>query len=295
MNLFSIATRRIDAIQTALSRSIAVVLLFAAGSVQAENTVSYYRENAGERIDRVLRCRDGAEDPASLGCRNANNAQLLDVRSAGRFGDYAAIAGWDVSAADGKTPQALAFKAARKVRENGQRNACIALRSEEEPSKPVAKKVLQTALAEKLLEPVSGKAHVYRTTPRGDEFLTSQGTHTQQGFFCPFNLQFAEAPKLLDSQDLTAKYRGKKTTTGYVVKKLLVQKVAFELTTTGSSVWFFRKVVPAAFGMTGQVVASIVVADYEGLPSEQFAGGVYEVDGVLAAGPSLEKLLDNFK
>lgn len=60
----------------------------------AQKTVSYYAENVGERIDRVLACKDGAEDPASLGCRNALRAPGMDIDLEGRFARKLELPKW---------------------------------------------------------------------------------------------------------------------------------------------------------------------------------------------------------
>ena len=285
-------------IQTNMRRSIhsfaAGLLLMASTAVFAEKTISYYSENAGERIDRVLACRDGAEDPMSLGCRNANEAQEIDrllVHRKARAYGLANFSGPEVGVA--KEPGKRAYQVMELISMATRSSNCVPLDSGKPPSSPQRANIYKVALAEKLIEPVAGKADVYRATKRGVEFLASQGDGVQNGFFCPVGLTYGPRPQLLEQHDLSEQYQGPKK--GFTITKLRVQKIAFDLTNTGSSTWFLRKLLPVTLPMSGKAVVQYITVEYQGRKGEFAGGGVYEIDGKATGGPTLNELLAIFK
>jgi hypothetical protein len=275
----------------------AIAILMMCTTACTEKTITYYSENAGERIDRVLACGDGASDPNSLDCRNANAAQAMDKMLVTQNADELALShfmGRETGIA--KDPERRAYQVLELNSRNTRGVNCISLNSGKPSPTPPWANVYKVALAEKLIEPVAGKADVYQATPRGVEFLASQGDVVRNGYFCPVGFTYGPDPRLLEQQDLSEQYKGKEIRPGLKLSKLRLQKIAFNLTNTGSSQWFLRKLYPETpLPMNGKSVAQYVTVEFEGRQGESFAGAVYEVDGKVVGGKTLREVLAVYK
>lgn len=276
------------------SSFIGATLLLAAMSAHAEKTISYYTENAGERIDRVLACRDGAEDPNSLGCRNARSANELDLELARRFETQTAFEKWQ-GETDAKATDQVVAGALRAYRMRTLKSACLNMNEGVEPSTPIGKSILKTALDEKLIEAQSGQKGKYRATKRGEEFLRVQMHTAKDGYFCPLDIQYRGKQEILEFQDWTGQYKGKTNKIADQIKTLRISKVAFDLVNTGASVWFARKVYPSALPLNGKAIARFVSLEFTNRKGLFTAGGIAEVDGKSVADISPEKMLEGFK
>lgn len=280
--------------RVAARRAMAIALVLAASAVHAEKTVTYYQDNAGERMDPLLACADGAEPPTSLGCRNAMAAQEKDKRLASQFQGEVALSQWDT----GESAKGTKLKAAsvlQSFRAGVVNAACVALSEGKEPARPYGQKILKTSLAEKFIEALPAKSHMYRITKRGEEFLRAQQHSAKIGHFCPMDIQFAAQPKLLEVQDMAVQYKGRRSAAGLEVRTLRVSKISFELANTSASAWFARKVVPDALPTTGQAVGQFVTVEYVNRKGATSWGQIHEIDGKLVAKPDVEKLLAVFK
>jgi len=275
-------------------RLVGIAMLLTAMTAHAEKTISYYTENAGERIDRVLACRDGAEDPNSLGCRNARSANELDLELARRFESQIAFETWK-GGPDAKAKDEVVADALRAYRLRILNAACLNMNDSVEPSTPTGKAILKTALDEKLIESQPGQKGKYRTTQRGEEFLKVQLHTAKSGYFCPVDIQYGPKQEVLEFLDWTSQYKGKTNKIGDQIKTVRVSKVSVDLVNTGASVWFARKVYPSALPLKGKIVARFVSFEFANRKGLFSAGGIAEVDGKSVAEISPEKLLEGFK
>ncbi|HYW57036.1 MAG TPA: hypothetical protein VE934_08745 [Polaromonas sp.] len=269
-------------------------LLLPSMAVYAEKTISYYTENAGERIDRVLACRDGADDPKSLGCRNARFANDLDFEVARKFADETGSEKAKEEFNE-QSKELIVTNALRQYRLRSLNVNCVNIKAETPPATNLGKLILKVALQEKLIEPQSGQADKYRTTKRGAEFLRVQMHTDENGLFCPVDIQYSGKREILEFQDLTSQYKGKTNKYGDQIKMVRASKVQVILNNTGASVWFARKLFPSPLPLKGTAIAQFVsfeLANRKGLFS---AGGLSEVDGKPRAEITPENLLANFK
>jgi hypothetical protein len=274
----------------------AALCLTACSPDAAVKTISYYSDNVGERIDKVLSCTDGAEDPNSLGCRNARASRELDKMTIQHNAAEVALEKWGSEGAIAKDPVKRGYQVLQLSVRSIRSAACVLLDSNKAaklPQTPYREKIYKAALDEKLIESIPGKPDAYTVTKRGVEFLSSQADNAAKGFFCPINVTFGPDPRVLETQDLSAQYKGLKFG-AQTISKLHVYTVAFDLNNTGASVWFVRKVSPMVLPIAGKVITKTIVVEYEGIKGEYSNGGVYEMDGKLLGDTSIEKLLERY-
>ena len=280
----------------ALFRSVLAASLMAASCLAlAQKTISYYSDNVGERIDQYLACQDGAQDPNLLACRNASASRRLDRTLVQRHATDAALEDWGTKGVIAKDPAKRAYQVLRLIAKDSRNSTCIALEFGKPPQATYQEKIYLAALSEKLIERVSGQSNVYRATKRGEEFLASQGDAVQNGYFCATNFGFNSRTRLLETQDLTPQYKGKKAGI-FMISKLQVYSIEFDLENTGASVWFARKVSPnLVLPMTGKVITKTIVMEFEGNKGEFTRGGIFEIGGKVLGDSSIEKLLERIR
>lgn len=280
-----------------VGRALLSVLLSAltllGAPARAEKTISYYTDHVVERLDRVLACRDGAEDPLSLGCRNANAAQQMDVQLATRHQESLALKKW-AAESDSDRRQLLVIRALENLRNGLMNVACINLTSGQPPTNPLTQNSQKVALEERFIQPVPGQPGKYKTTARGEEMLRAQQQSSNRGYFCPTSLQFGADFKITEFQDLTAKNKGKKTESGKVVKSMAVASVDLNLANTSSSVWCAKKVYSSTSPATGLAKARFLIVQFTEGDSVVSAGGILSVDGKTISDFNVEQVIEKY-
>lgn len=291
------ATKFID-IQSCRVRALAVVLstfpLLLTLPAHAQKTISYYTDNVVERIDRVLACRDGAEDPLSLGCRNANAAQQMDIQLASRYQRSIELEKWQAKSNSDKR-RFLVLRALESARNSLMNGACVHLTVGQAPATPIGKTSLKVALDERFIEPLGGQSGKYKVTARGEEMLRAQQMASKGRYFCPTSLQFGADFKIVEFQDLTAQNKGKKTESGKVVKTMAVATVEMKLANTSSSVWYAKKIYTDVLPVEGLAKGRYLIVQF--IDSDAMissSGGIVSVDGKTYSDFKVERLIDKY-
>jgi hypothetical protein len=282
------------AMRAAATWITAAILSLCALTAHAEKTISYYQENVGERIDRVLSCRDGAEDPMSLGCRNAQVAHEMDVQLASRFQRKVMTTNW-MDESNSNKKEVRVHMALQFVGSSVASQSCVSLTGGVEPAAPVSKAILKAAVDEKFLQGLPGQPGKFRFTPRGEEFLRALMSAAKSGMFCPVAIQYGSDIKILDYRDITAQYKGRKSPTGATIKTVAVAKVALDLTNTSASVWFTKKIYTTVLPMTGQVVGEYVILEFAGRPGISAAGRFNSVSESATSKFNADEFLSRYK
>ena len=290
-------TTNIDAItrllRAALRPFFASLMVLLSLPALAQKTVSYYAENVGERIDRVLACKDGAEDPASLGCRNALMAQGMDIDLSGRFVRKLELAKWRAESEPNK--RLLNVLTAMETVSNSVMNVtCVHMTDGKAPTNRFSKASLKVALDEKFLEQLPSQPGKYRTTARGDEFLLAHQQTSKTGFFCPIRQQYSPDIKIVEFKDLTAQYKGKKSESGNVVKTLAIATVELPLGNTQASVWYSKKVFPVSLPATGLATGRYLLVEYVNHSGVVGTGGILSVNGQTIVDYKVEQEIEKF-
>jgi hypothetical protein len=245
----------------------------------AQKTISYYTDNVIERIDKVLACRDGAEDPMSLGCRNASTAHQMDIQLAGRSQRSVSLAMSSVQNSPNKR-ESRALLVIDNNFKNSTASICINLTDGAVLTNPTSKASLKLALDEKLLEPKPSQPGRYRATARGEAFLLAQQKTSKSGFFCPVTVQYDPEIKVVEFKDLTAQNKGKKSESGQVLKAVAIATVEIPLMNTSASVWFAKKLYPKALPKTGLAVGRYYIMEYANEKGTAGFGRILSIDGV---------------
>ena len=267
------------------------MLITVAAPAHAQKTISYYSENVMERIDKVLACRDGAEDPMSLACRNASTAQLKDVQLASRFQTALALKKWEAKNEPNKR-ESRTLLAIDRAFDSSVASSCIDLKSGSVPDNPTSKSSLKVALDEKLLEPLPAQPGKFRGTAKGEEFLRAQGSTSKTGYFCPVTVQYKPELKILDFKDMTAQYKGKKSEIGNVIKTLALVTLEVPLMNTNASVWYAKKLYPKVVPLEGTVLGRYFVIDFSNKTGTSGFGTIVSIDGATFSANKPEDLLD---
>lgn len=267
------------------------MLIAVAAPAHAQKTISYYTDNVIERIDKVLACRDGAEDPMSLGCRNASTAQQKDIQLAGRHGRGVALAKWGAENEPNKR-ESRVLLAIESVYNSVTSASCINLTEGTVPTNQIGRSSLKVALDEKLLEPQPAQLGKYRTTARGDAFLSAQQRNSKSGYFCPITFQYLPEFKILDFKDLTAQYKGKKSESGKTIKTLAFATVEMPLINTNASVWFSKKIYPKSVPVAGQAVGRYFIIEHMNEKGIAGMGRIMSIDGMTVSEDKLQEQFD---
>ena len=267
------------------------MLMTVALPAHAQKTISYYTDNVIERIDKVLACKDGADEPTSLGCRNANAAQQLDIQLAGRFQRRVSLTKWSAEN-DPKNRESRVLLAIESISNTVTSASCINLTEGSVPTNQIGKSSLKVALDEKLLEPQPAQPGKYRTTARGEAFLFAQQRTSKSGYFCPTTFQFLPEFKIVDFKDLTAQYKGKKSESGRTIKTLALATVEMPLINTSASVWFSKKIYPKSLPATGQAVGRYYIIEYVNEKGTVGFGRIGSIDGVTISETKVEEIFD---
>lgn len=267
------------------------MLIAVAAPAHAQNTISYYTDNVIERIDKVLACRDGAEDPMSLDCRNASTAQQMDIQLAGRYQRSVALAKWSAQNAPNKR-ESRALLVIDKSFTDNVASSCINLTDGSVPTHPTSKASLKAALDEKLLEPQPSQPGKYRATARGEAFLLAQQKTSKSGFFCPVTVQYDPEFKIVEFKDLTAQNKGKKSESGYVIKTVALATVEIPLMNTSASVWFAKRLYPKVVPKTGQALGRYYILEYANQKGTAGFGRILSVDGVTISEAKEDELFE---
>ncbi len=276
-----------------LSVLLSTLTLLLCSPARAEKTISYYTDNIVERLDRVLACRDGAEDPLSLGCRNANAAQEMDVQLASRHQRRMELTKWQAENEPNKRPL-LVLKAMESVRNALTNMACVNLTSGQPPTQSVSKNSLKVALEERFIEPIAGQSGKYKVTARGEEMLRAQQRTSKSGYFCPTTAQFDPDVKIVEIQDLTAQNKGKKSATGKVVKTMAIATVEMNLTSTSSSAWYAKKVYSTTSPATGLARGRYLIIQYIDSDAVIAAGGIISANGKAIEDFNAEQVIEKY-
>lgn len=270
---------------------LTLMLIAVALPAHAQKTISYYSENVMERIDKVLACRDGAEDPKSLGCRNANTAQQKDIQLAGRYQRSVALEKWGAENAPNKR-ESRVLHAVDNASVNSVTSSCINLTDGIVPTHQISKSSLKVALDEKLLESLPAQPGKYRTTARGEAFLFAQQRTSKSGYFCPVTVQYIPEFKILEFKDLTAQYKGKKSDSGNVIKTLALATVEIPLANTSASVWYAKKLYPKVVPLEGQALGRYFIIDFANRKGTFGFGSILSIDGATLYDTKVEELFD---
>lgn len=270
---------------------LTLMLITGALPAHAQKTISYYSENVMERIDKILGCKDGAEDPMSLGCRNANTAQQKDIQIAGRYQRRVALEKWGAENAPNKR-ESRVLLAVDNAFGNTVGPSCINLTDGSVPTNPATKSSLKVALDEKLLEPFPAQPGKYRATVKGEAFLLAQNRTSKSGYFCPVTVQYIPELKILDFKDLTAQYKGKKSETGNVIKTLALVTVEIPLANTSASVWYAKKLYPKVVPLEGKALGRYFIIELENKKGTFGFGSILSIDGATFSETKIEELFD---
>ena len=267
------------------------MLLTFALPAHAQKTISYYTDNVIERIDKVLACKDGADEPKSLGCRNANAAQQLDIQLAGRFQRRVSLTKWSAENEPNKR-ESRVLLAIESVYNNVTSASCVNLTEGTAPTNQISRSSLKVALDEKLLEPQPAQLGTYRATARGEAFLLAQQRTSKSGYFCPITFQYLPEFKIVDFKDLTAQYKGKKSESGKTIKTLAFATVEMPLINTSASVWFSKKIYPRSLPAAGQAVGRYFIIEHVNEKGIAGMGRIMSIDGVTASEDKLQEHFD---
>lgn len=276
--------------RTLLAALLSTLTPLLALPAHAQKTISYYTDNVVERIDKVLACKDGAEDPLSLGCRNANAAHRMDIRLASRYQESMAVEKWQAKESDKR--RFLVLRALENARNSLMNVACVNLTSGQTPTNPISKTSLKVALEERFIEPLAGQSGKFKATARGEEMLRAQQMSSKSGYFCPTSLQFDANFKIVEYQDLTAQNKGKKSEAGKVVKTMAIATVEMNLTNTSSSVWYAKKVFPIALPATGLAKGRYLIVQHVDSDAVASSGGIVSLDGKTLSDFKVEQLIE---
>lgn len=237
---------------------LSALLLAALSSCgKPQDTVAFYNEDAGARAEKMVACLAGADDRNSPGCRNANLSELADKRIVQRVADLAAVENYRASADKVASPERTAKLMVENLDETVRVSNCVAL-NEGKPQ-PDVQNVIKAAVDEKLIEPVSGNKFNFEVTKKGAQFLKSQGENASGGNFCPLGFKYKDNVKMLEGKNLTQQYKGQMALKNYKIESADVNKIAFDIENTKSTVWFQKQAsIKPAYPAEGKAVFEVL-------------------------------------